>query len=125
MRFEHSLWTALLSASSVLADDQPTGCGDSQSTLGHGHGNGTDLIDFNSKCAAIASRLAVKNGVVHFSEFVAAGTNLSLAENDATCGQTHIAVTADICRLALLVSTSGRSGFNMEAWLPSNWSTLR
>lgn len=60
--------------------------------------------------------------MVHFSEFVAAGTNLSLPENDPTCTQSFIAVGADICRIALSVSTSGRSGFNMEAWLPSNWT---
>lgn len=78
--------------------------------------------DFNSKCAAIASRLAIEGGVVHFSEFVAAGTNLSLAQNDPSCTQSFIPVTADICRIALSVSTSDRSGFNMEAWLPSNWT---
>ncbi|KAH7357587.1 feruloyl esterase-like protein B [Pyrenochaeta sp. MPI-SDFR-AT-0127] len=106
------MWAALLSASSVLADAQPTGCA----------GNGTTPDDFSSKCAAIASQLAIENGVVHFAQFVAAGTNLSLAENDPTCSQSFIPVTADICRIALTVSTSERSSFNMEAWLPSNWT---
>lgn len=112
MRFQQSVWAALLSASSVLANAEPTGCA----------GNSTTPDDFNSNCATIASRLAIENAVVHFAEFVAAGTNLSLATNNSTCGQTFMLVTADICRIALSVSTSERSGFSMEAWLPSNWT---
>lgn len=85
-------------------------------------GDYTPLDDLHAKCASIASELAIKHGTVHFSEFVAAGTNLSLAENDVSCAQTFIPVTKDICRIALSVTTSNRSGFNMEAWLPTNWT---
>ncbi|KAF1851312.1 feruloyl esteras-like protein B [Cucurbitaria berberidis CBS 394.84] len=122
MRFKQPLWTAVLSASFVLANSSPTSCGENNTTPDNGHGNSTNRDRFSSKCAAVASKLAVESSVVHFSEFVAAGTNLSLAENDPSCTQTFIAVTADICRIALSVSTSNRSGFNMEAWLPSNWT---
>ena len=59
---------------------------------------------------------------MYFSEFVTAGTNLSLPDNNATCAQTFQLVPTDICRVALYVSTSDQSGFNMEAWLPSNWT---
>lgn len=121
MRFGQSLWAVPLCASFVFANIQPSSCGDGYIAQGHGHDNGTS-DGFDSQCAAIASKLAVQNGVVHFSQFVAAGTNLSLAENNATCGQSSIVVTADICRIALSVSTSDRSGLNMEAWLPSNWT---
>ena len=118
MKFGPLTWATLLSASSAYAKPPSASYEENR----YGNGNGTPPGDFNSKCATIASKLAVENGVVHFSQFVAAGTNLSLAENDPTCGQTPILVTADICRIALSVSTSNHSGFNMEAWLPSNWT---
>jgi feruloyl esterase len=78
--------------------------------------------DFESTCSGIASKLAIEHGTVHFSEFVAAGTNLSLPDNDPSCAVTSIVVPADICRVALSVATSNRSGLNMEAWLPSDWT---
>jgi feruloyl esterase len=78
--------------------------------------------DFQSKCSSIASKLAIEHGTVQFSEFVAAGTNLSLPDNDPSCGVASIVVPKDICRLALSVATSNRSGLSMEAWLPSNWT---
>ncbi|KAH7398584.1 feruloyl esterase-like protein B [Pyrenochaeta sp. MPI-SDFR-AT-0127] len=114
MRFEQSVWAALLSVSSVFANVEPTGR----------VGNSPKPNVFNSKCAATTSRLAtyLSNSTVHFSEFIAAGTNLSLPENSPTCGRPFMLVTADICRIALAVSTSERSGFTMEAWLPSNWT---
>ncbi|KAF1944607.1 tannase and feruloyl esterase [Clathrospora elynae] len=112
MRFEQPLCAALYTASSVLAAPQTTGY----------PVNGTTPGDFNSKCAAIASKLAIEGGVVHSAEFVAAGTNFSVPVYDPTCAQAPQPVTADICRIALYVSTSERSGFNMEAWLPSNWT---
>jgi len=112
MLFEQSTWALLLGGSTAPANMQVTG-----DAVGY-----TTRANFSSECAATASKLSVEHGVVHFSEFIAAGTNLSLAENDPSCTQSSIPVTADICRIALSVSTSERSGFNMEAWLPSNWS---
>jgi feruloyl esterase len=112
MIFKRMLLSSLLSVSTAVATSSPTSCASES----------TSVNDFNSKCAAIASGLSIEHGVVHFSEFVAAGTNLSLTENDPSCTQSFIPVTADICRIALTVSTSERSGFNMEAWLPSNWT---
>jgi feruloyl esterase len=61
MKLEQTLWASLLSASTAFAN--PTGAKPS---------------DFKSKCSAIASKLAIDNGKVYFSEYVAAGTNLSL-----------------------------------------------
>ncbi|KAH7086281.1 Tannase/feruloyl esterase [Paraphoma chrysanthemicola] len=107
MKFEQSLWAFVLNASTISA--KPT-------TAKPASG------DFESKCAAIASKLVIDQGTVAFSQFVAAGTNLSLGQNDPSCTQTFIPVTADICRIALSVSTSNSSGFSMEAWLPSNWT---
>lgn len=104
MKPVQSLLTVLLYVASVRANPKPT------------------PQDFKSRCATIASQLGIENSVVHFTEFVAAGTNLSLPENDPSCTQSFIPVTADICRIALSVSTSKRPGINMEAWLPLNWT---
>lgn len=112
MAFKQTLWASLLSVALAAAAPTSTDCPT----------EGTTPEDFNAKCAAIASKLAIDGGVVHFSEFVAAGTNLSLAENDPSCTESFVPVAADICRIALSVSTSERSGLNMEAWLPSNWT---
>jgi feruloyl esterase len=114
MKFEQSAWAAVLSASLAIAspsEPQPSSCS-----------TDTTPNDFNSTCASLASRLEVENGSIYFSEFVAAGTNLSLPDNNATCAQPYMLVTADICRVAVYVATSNQSGVNMEAWLPSNWT---
>lgn len=114
MKFDQPAWAALLSASFAHASPnkpQPSACS-----------TATTPNNFNSTCASLASRLKVENGAVYFSEFVAAGTNLSLSDNNATCTQPYILVPADICRVSLYVSTTDHSGFNMEAWLPSNWT---
>jgi hypothetical protein len=31
-------------------------------------------------------------------------------------------VTSDMCRVAMYISTSYRSGLTLEAWLPTNWT---
>jgi feruloyl esterase len=114
MRLKQPLQAALLtcSASSVLAAPQST-CSPT---------NGNKPADFSSKCAAIASELAIDGGVIHTAQFLSAGTNFSVPLYDPTCAEANQIIAADICRIALYVSTSERSGFNMEAWLPSNWT---
>ncbi|KAF2638410.1 feruloyl esteras-like protein B [Massarina eburnea CBS 473.64] len=77
---------------------------------------------FDSKCASVASQLQIEHATVYFSEYITAGTNLSLPDNNVTCAIPNQVVPKDICRLALYVATSNRSGINMEAWLPSNWT---
>ncbi|KAF2450862.1 tannase and feruloyl esterase [Karstenula rhodostoma CBS 690.94] len=78
--------------------------------------------DFGANCASIASKLELANATVYFSQFVAAGQNLSIPDRNVTCGAPYQAVSADLCRIALYVATSNSSGINMEAWLPSNFS---
>jgi feruloyl esterase len=114
MRLEQPLQATLLtcSASSVFAAPEFTGYPT----------NGTTPAGFSSKCAAIASKLAIDGGIVHTSEYLPAGTNFSAPVYDSTCAGANQIIAADICRIALYVSTSERSGFNMEAWLPSNWT---
>jgi feruloyl esterase len=114
MRLESSL---LLSSASLALSSPAAPAAPQPSCTTDSTPNG-----FNATCAGIASKLDVHNGVVNFAEFVPAGTNLSLAENDPSCGNAPQLVSADMCRVGIYVSTSEKSGFNMEAWLPSNWT---
>jgi feruloyl esterase len=107
MNMKLSLWASLLTASTVFAS--PTSCP-------------VQSNNFTSTCASLAAKLSIENGTVEFSQFVAAGTNLSLPAYDPTCAQAPILTTADMCRVGLTVATSDRSSFRMEAWLPSNWT---
>lgn len=102
MRLQPSLKATLLGAAPALAYPAST--------------------DFNSKCADLASSLEIDGGVVHTAEFVAAGTNFTAPVFDETCATAPYTIQTDMCRVALYVATSDRSGFNMEAWLPSNWT---
>ena len=74
--------------------------------------------DFQANCASIASKLEIANATVYFSQYVAAGQNLSIPDRNVTCGAPYQPVSVDLCRIALYVSTSNSSGINMEAWLP-------
>ncbi|KAL5364441.1 tannase and feruloyl esterase-domain-containing protein [Aspergillus floccosus] len=55
-------------------------------------------------------------------EFVAAGSNLTLYGTNTSCDHVSISVPVDLCRVSLSVSTSTRSGVDIELWLPSNWT---
>ncbi|KIK56977.1 hypothetical protein GYMLUDRAFT_46582 [Collybiopsis luxurians FD-317 M1] len=82
-------------------------------------------FDFDSACNNIASQAAsIANTTVFFSGVVPAGTNLSFT--NPTCDAAGVAsfqvTLADMCRVALNVSTSDQSGIIMEAWLPRNWT---
>ena len=109
MKFDQATCAAVLGASTVLASPTTSSCP-------------SDDKDFQSKCAAYANRLVIPNGKVHFSQFVAGGTNLSLSENDPSCAQSSMVVPKDICRVAISISTSSKSSVNLETWLPSNWT---
>ena len=105
MKSSQLLWASIASACSVLAQGQSYA-----------------VDDFQSSCASIASTLEIENATVYFSQFVSAGTNLSIPDYNVTCGAPYQAVSADICRIGLYVATSNRSGINMETWLPANWT---
>lgn len=106
MKFDQPLWASLLTASTVVASPSRPKPSD----------------DFKAKCASFGSKFTVDGGNVYFSQFVPAGTNLSLPDNDPSCTQPFVVVPKDICRVSLSVATSKRSGLNMETWLPSNWT---
>ena len=60
---------------------------------------------------------------VELIELIPQGTDTVLPYRDASCGGPGVSPTVlrDVCRVALYISTSERSGIHFEAWLPSEW----
>ncbi|KAL2129164.1 hypothetical protein VTI74DRAFT_8158 [Chaetomium olivicolor] len=85
-------------------------------------GQATSLQQFKQQCSKLAHQLKIRNATVWFSDYVAAGINMSFPDTDPSCAQGGLAVNADFCRVALYVATSSQSGISMEAWLPRNWT---
>ncbi|OBT77018.1 hypothetical protein VF21_02884 [Pseudogymnoascus sp. 05NY08] len=79
---------------------------------------------FSSACTSLATSLKLPNVTVNFAHFVPAGTVLKFQQdkNLVTCNRPNQTVVSDICRVAMYVSTSNRSGITLEAWLPSTWT---
>ncbi|OBU00042.1 Tannase and feruloyl esterase [Pseudogymnoascus verrucosus] len=79
---------------------------------------------FSSACMSLATSLKLPNVIVNFAHFVPAGTVLQFQqdENLVTCNRPNQTIASDICRVAMYVSTSSRSGITLEAWLPSTWT---
>lgn len=79
---------------------------------------------FTSACAAVSKEITVLNPnvTVNFAQYVAAGTNISLADNPPSCAKYSQVTSMDICRIAMSVATSNSSQITMEAWLPRNWT---
>lgn len=79
-----------------------------------GHESKRDGIVDASACSQLASQLAIENVTVNFAQYVPAGTNVSIgydgAFNTSTCAYTGQVVTVELCRVAMAVSTSDRSG---------------
>jgi feruloyl esterase len=80
--------------------------------------------DPSSACSQLGASIAIENVTVNFANFVPAGTNLSFTQDFglADCGYPNALVTSDMCRVAMYVATSYRSGITLEAWLPINWT---
>lgn len=81
-----------------------------------------ELSTFEADCQNIVSTLNIANGTVWFSQYVPGGTNLTLPDNNVTCNRPYQVIPRDICRVALYVATSNRSGVSVEAWLPRDWT---
>ncbi|KAF5360117.1 hypothetical protein D9757_011738 [Collybiopsis confluens] len=82
-------------------------------------------FDFESACSTIAIQAAsIENTTIFFADLVPAGTTLTFPDQDPSCSGTSSSQVAlvDMCRVALNVTTSHRSGITMEAWLPRNWT---
>jgi hypothetical protein len=80
--------------------------------------------DAATACAQLGASLAIENVTVNFATYLPAGSNITLSQDYdlSTCGYTSQVVSNDLCRLAMYVSTSNRSGITLEAWLPTNWT---
>ena len=70
------------------------------------------------------SPLAVplENVTVQSTEFVAAGTNVSVYVPESCMSASYQVVSSDLCRATMNVSTSDRSGIRLEAWFPQNYT---
>ncbi|KAK7464292.1 hypothetical protein VKT23_006459 [Stygiomarasmius scandens] len=93
----------------------------------NGQGPNYNLNSFNSTCSSLASQISIPGATFNFSQPVAAGANITFASRNTNCvtisGEpSSVIVPIDICRVSLFVSTSNRSGINMETWLPRNWT---
>ncbi|OGM47214.1 feruloyl esterase B precursor [Aspergillus bombycis] len=78
--------------------------------------------DFQASCQAFSPDTRDTSAHREFTEYVPAGTNLSLPYNDATCARPYQVVPVDLCRVALYLETSNRSSVTTELWLPRNWT---
>ena len=78
--------------------------------------------NFQARCLAFKPEEHVHNSTLNVLTFVAAGTNLTLSDNDPTCNRTSQVVAVDLCRVALSIPTSNRSSISFELWLPDDWS---
>lgn len=77
---------------------------------------------FATHCGLFAQNAVIPGVTVHFSQYVAAGTNLSLEENHPSCNVSHYIVQSDICRVAMSVPTSNESQMSVEAWFPYDYA---
>ncbi|KAJ3840317.1 ferulic acid esterase [Lentinula raphanica] len=80
------------------------------------------IPDFDAYCNRFVPELDIPGARLHFTQFVAGGTNLSFPDNHPTCGIPHQVISSDICRVAMSVPTSESSEISLEAWLPVNYS---
>lgn len=82
-----------------------------------------DVSEFRTACLSFDPKKHVANiPSVNAHEFVSAGTTLQLPDNDPSCARPNQTVSIDVCRIALNISTSSRSGIIFEQWLPVNWA---
>ena len=80
------------------------------------------LSTFQDKCLAFTPETHIYNSTRTVLAYIPAGTNLTLPDNDPTCGRPSQVVAVNICRVGLSIPTSNRSSISLELWLPENWS---
>ncbi|KAI0858210.1 feruloyl esterase B [Xylaria cubensis] len=80
----------------------------------------TNRDSFETQCLNFKPQ--VQNATLNHLEFVPAGTTLAFPDNDPSCARPSQPVIVDLCRIALSVPTSQRSGFIYELWLPESWN---
>ncbi|KAF4982182.1 hypothetical protein FZEAL_2160 [Fusarium zealandicum] len=84
--------------------------------------NPQSSIDFAASCANLATALQLPNTTVWFTQHVSPGTNITFPDNHPSCARPGQVVDAELCRVAMFVTTSPSSNLSVEAWLPSQWT---
>ncbi|KAF3926059.1 Tannase [Dactylellina cionopaga] len=77
---------------------------------------------FQRRCNKLSQSLNISNTEVILSEYVAENTNITFSYPGTGCA-TSIVAQADMCRLLLNVTTSSKSSFIMETWMPVDWTS--
>ena len=77
---------------------------------------------FQQKCLAFAPQQDIFNSTLAVLDYVPAGTNISLPDNDPSCNTRSQVAAVELCRAALHIPTSNRSSLVVELWLPEKWS---
>lgn len=85
-------------------------------------GIGVDKRNFKNRCLAFKPHRHIRNSRLGRLEYIAAGQTVQFPDNDPSCNRESQAVSVDLCRVALSVSTSHRSSFVYELWLPEDWN---
>ncbi|TDZ53658.1 putative feruloyl esterase B-2 [Colletotrichum trifolii] len=73
-------------------------------------------------CAALNPKILVANSTVRAQSFVTTDTNLTFPEQNANCRRSSQVVRTNLCRIAMNITTSGRSEVVTEVWLPETWN---
>ncbi|TRM63606.1 Tannase/feruloyl esterase [Schizophyllum amplum] len=78
--------------------------------------------DFASSCASFLNQINMENVTTYATDFVAAGTNITLEQAPSCSDPPSQLVSTDLCRIRMNVTTSERSELRMEAWFPQNYT---
>ncbi|WYZ38146.1 hypothetical protein EsH8_III_000060 [Colletotrichum jinshuiense] len=80
------------------------------------------LATFQEDCLALAPGATVFNSTLRELTYVTSGATLLFPEQDAACNRGSQVVRANLCRVAMNITTSGRSQVAVEVWLPECWN---
>ncbi|KAJ6441609.1 40S ribosomal protein S19 [Purpureocillium lavendulum] len=83
------------------------------------------LDDPRDRCLSFQPAKLIANATRTRLEYVPSGTTVQLPDNDASCNRPSQVVEANLCRVALHIPTSHRSGITFELWLPDEWPAAR
>ena len=76
------------------------------------------LFPFRTHCEAFT---CTHNSTLQVLSYIPAGTKLSFPYNDCSRARPYQFVSVSLCRVALSIPTSERSGITFELWLPEWW----
>jgi hypothetical protein len=78
--------------------------------------------DFSPPCLAFDTTKYAPNSAINEHRFVTAGTTLQFSGSDPSYARPNQTVSVDICRMAINISTSSRSGIIFKTSLLEDWS---